>query len=122
LPDIVHPAVVDPVQFRAGCNGLIARGKEAIYPDNCPGCGKAVRVATVHSLKSLPHFFTSLVDSSKTFEIRKNDRNYRVGDTLRLREWNADTEQYSGFEVTRVVIYITAFAQQPGWVVMGIRE
>jgi len=61
------------------------------------------------------------VDGSKTFEIRKNDRDYRVGDKLTLREWHPDTEQYSGRHVYRVVTYVTAFNQAPGWIVMGIR-
>ncbi len=65
----------------------------------------------VHDLKTWPQFFEALVDDIKRFEIRKNDRNYQVGDKLRLREWKPDTEEYTGREVGRVVTYITAFNQ-----------
>jgi hypothetical protein len=75
----------------------------------------------VHDLKVWPQFFAALVDGSKAFEIRKNDRDYRVGDKLTLREWHPDTEEYSGRTASRVVTYVTAFNQAPGWVVMGIR-
>lgn len=46
LPDIKHPAAVNPFQFRAGCNGAIARGASVAYPDFCPACHRPVRVAT----------------------------------------------------------------------------
>lgn len=75
----------------------------------------------VHELKTHPCFFVDLVTNSKPFEIRKDDRGFKVGHKLRLREWDPNTEDYTGREVGRVIIYITAFKQEPGWVVMGIR-
>ena len=42
LPDLIDPYEVQPVQFQVGCNGLIARGAAAFYPDICPGCSKPV--------------------------------------------------------------------------------
>lgn len=76
---------------------------------------------TVHDLKTWPQFFEKLVDGSKTFEIRYNDRGFEVGHKLRLREWDPETGEYSGREVGRVVTYITSMHQQYGYVVMGIR-
>jgi hypothetical protein len=40
-----------------------------------------------HELKVMPIWFERLLDGSKTFEIRKNDRNYQCGDELILCEW-----------------------------------
>lgn len=40
-----------------------------------------------HELKSWPEFFQPIAEGWKTFELRKNDRNYQVGDVLILREW-----------------------------------
>lgn len=62
-------------------------------------------MSKTHNLKTWPVYFAALHDGTKTFELRRDDRGYEVGDTLRLREWDVDTE-YSGEEVTRTVTYI----------------
>ena len=58
-----------------------------------------------HELKILPKYFEPVVYDKKTFEIRKNDRDYHVGDKLILREWDPETG-YSGNQVVRYVSYI----------------
>lgn len=57
-----------------------------------------------HELKILPRWFEDVAHQKKTFEIRKNDRNYQVGDTLVLKEWYRG--RYTGREVKRKVSYI----------------
>jgi len=57
-----------------------------------------------HDLKILPEYFEPVLEGKKNFELRKNDRNYKVGDTLLLREWYAN--KYTGREVKRKVTYI----------------
>lgn len=42
----------------------------------------------VHSIKVQPPYFDALVDGSKTFEVRPNDRSYQAGDVLVLNEWH----------------------------------
>lgn len=42
---------------------------------------------THHKLKIHPPFFASVKRGDKPFEIRKNDRNFKVGDVLELEEW-----------------------------------
>ena len=41
-----------------------------------------------HILKVIPPYFDALVDGSKTFEVRKNDRAFQCGDTLILWEYD----------------------------------
>ena len=54
-----------------------------------------------HELKILPEYFGAVSLREKTFEIRKNDRDYHVGDTLVLKEW--DGEKYTGRQISRYV-------------------
>ena len=76
---------------------------------------------TIHELKTWPRFFEDVVSGRKTFEIRRDDRGFKVGDTLRLREWDYTSEKYTGQEEWFDVTYLTHFEQQPGYVVMAIR-
>ena len=41
---------------------------------------------TEHILKTWYSFFPDLLSGAKTAEVRRNDRDYQVGDTLILRE------------------------------------
>ncbi|WP_205125028.1 DUF3850 domain-containing protein [Aeromonas sobria] len=72
----------------------------------------------IHELKIKPEYFAAVVSGDKTFEIRNNaDRNFQVGDTLLLWEWDGG---FTGQTVERVVSYITDFEQKPGYVVLGL--
>ena len=57
----------------------------------------------IHELKSWPQFFTRVISGEKTFELRVNDRDFKLGDFLFLREYDPLTEQYSGrFQYARI--------------------
>jgi Domain of unknown function (DUF3850) len=60
----------------------------------------------LHDLKSWPDYFSAVADGRKTFEVRKDDRDFIVGDYLRLREWDPQTKAYTGREVERKITYI----------------
>lgn len=74
---------------------------------------------TIHELKILPEYFEAVVSGDKRFEIRKNDRNYKKGDILRLNEYQEG--QYTGDVHVAEITYITDYAQQDGYVVLGIK-
>ena len=48
----------------------------------------------IHGLKIRPKYFDAVRSGEKTFELRRNDRDFRVGDYLALNEW--DGESYTG--------------------------
>lgn len=77
----------------------------------------------VHDLKTWPEFYADLLSGAKTFELRKNDRGFEVGDELRLHEWDPLTEQYTGRRTTRKVIYLLEHRPGAGCAATyGLRE
>jgi ASC-1-like (ASCH) protein len=75
-----------------------------------------------HELKTEPPYFQAVLDGRKKFEIRKNDRDFQVGDKLILKEYDADVHVFTGRKVEVTVTYMTDYAQQPGYVVLGIES
>lgn len=84
-----------------------------------------------HELKTDPAVFAPVYTGEKTFEIRKNDRGFQVGDTLRLRETRFSGEEmaqghpleYTGREVSVQVKYILegpVYGLEAGWCIMAI--
>lgn len=66
-------------------------------------------LVTVHQLKTWPSFFAAVWDGSKQFELRKKDRDYKVGDLLVLREYDPDTHAYSGRSVVAEISFLTEY-------------
>lgn len=73
-----------------------------------------------HKLKILPEYFEAVIKGLKTFEIRKNDRDYKVGDKIVLREYNG--RKYTGREVLAHIRYITDYEQKEGYVVFSFKK
>ncbi len=71
-----------------------------------------------HELKCRPEYLFRIISGQKRFEIRKNDRDFQVGDFLVLREFDPDNDAYD--EIRVKVTYITTYEQKEGYVVMGI--
>lgn len=77
-----------------------------------------------HELKILREYFLDIMFEHKNFEIRKNDRDYHVGDKLILKEWNPYQSRYTGSEITATVDYIHygngEFGLAEGYCVLGL--
>lgn len=41
----------------------------------------------IHELKTWPIYFQAIIREGKNFELRKNDRDFKVGDHVRLMEY-----------------------------------
>lgn len=60
----------------------------------------------VHELKCWPEHFEPMSKGAKTHEVRVNDRDYKVGDVLYLREWAPLVSDYTGRFAVRVVTHL----------------
>ena len=78
-----------------------------------------------HKLKVHPSIYRSIVSKVKTWEIRKNDRDFDVGDHLQLREYDpGPCGDYTGQSVIATVMYIMhggRFGIPEGYCIMSIR-
>ena len=76
-----------------------------------------------HELKIKPEYFLEVMNGNKTFELRKNDRDYMVGDTIILKEFDED---YTGAQVERKISYLLMNCEQyglmDGFVILGLKE
>lgn len=83
-----------------------------------------------HELKTWPEFFQAILSGQKTFELRRDDRGFKVGDELWLREWNPTTQEYSGRSTVCRITYMldhrpnagcaAQFGLSPGFAILGI--
>jgi len=79
----------------------------------------------IHELKCWPTFFDAIDKGKKTFEVRKNDRDFQVRDILILQEWDPVEERYSGRLIFVEVVYILEGGQmgiEAGFVCMAIKR
>lgn len=60
----------------------------------------------VHELKTEQPSFQHIEQGIKRVEIRRGDRPFCPGDILCLKEYDADTQQYSGAEIQIVVTHV----------------
>lgn len=83
---------------------------------------KVVATGRTHDLKTWPGPFAAVRSGLKPWELRLNDRDYQVGDRLRLREWCPEASAYSGEIEERTVSWMLdgGFGLPPGYVVMSL--
>lgn len=67
-----------------------------------------------HKLKILPEYFEAVACGDKNFELRKDDREFSVGDMVCLEEWSPAEKKYTGRCVTRSITYILRNALEYG--------
>lgn len=79
--------------------------------------------SNVHMLKILPEFLAPLSTKEKNFEVRYNDRDYKVGDLLILQEWNPKKEIYTGRWICAQISYILDDPRycKEGYVILGLK-
>ena len=78
---------------------------------------------TTHELKILPNYFIEVWMGRKNFELRLDDRDYKVGDNLRLLEYHKG--EYTGYECNREIEYILRdcpeYGLKEGYVILSFK-
>lgn len=74
-----------------------------------------------HDLKCYPDYFEALNNGSKTFECRYNDRDFKVGDELLLREYDSK-QGYTARCIVMTVTYVLSefIGLKDGYVILGV--
>jgi ASC-1-like (ASCH) protein len=54
----------------------------------------------MHEIKIWPEYMQAIVDGRKTYELRRLERRYKVGDTLLIREYDTENKLLTGRELT----------------------
>ena len=83
-----------------------------------------------HALKTWPEYFEHLLYGLKTFELRKDDRGFQIGDKLLLQEYDPHGQEYSGREIEKTIIHLlrhrpkagcaAEFGLSPGYVILSL--
>jgi hypothetical protein len=50
----------------------------------------------MHELKSWPEFFGPIQEGRRTHELRRNDRGFKIGDIVLLREYDRCEREFTG--------------------------
>lgn len=75
----------------------------------------------IHSLKLSKKYFDDLQNGVKTFEVRKNDRGYKIGDTLILNEID-ENNKYTGRVIkAKITYFFSLFGLATGYCVLGVK-
>ncbi len=78
---------------------------------------------SLHSLKTWPPYFDHIRSGKKTFDVRKDDRDYRVGDLIYFEEYIPDKRKFTGERHPALISYKLnggQFGIEPGFCVLGL--
>lgn len=82
----------------------------------------------IHKVKCINPYFEDVLAGRKSFEIRKNDRNYKVGDLMILWEYNPEREMFMNRHCLVEIVYVFEgvkygkYGLHKGYVILGIKN
>jgi len=68
-----------------------------------------------HELKLCKRFYETVASGAKTYEVRKNDRGFKVGDTLRLIPVTDDEKRTYVTSLQPLLAEVSYMLAEPGW-------
>lgn len=79
---------------------------------------------STHDIKILPHYFEDVLKHIKTFELRKDDQNYQVGDIVNLHEFDGQnyTGQIATIQISYVLRNVSKYGLQDGYCIFTWKE
>lgn len=78
-------------------------------------------MSKTHELKTLWPFWEAVADGTKTFELRKNDRDFQTGDRLRLVRTVPGTPDIEKQVIEKTVTYVlSGWGLKNGFVALGL--
>lgn len=80
------------------------------------------RKSIIHELKIQPQYFNEVMNLNKHFELRKDDRDYQVGNSIILKEF--DNGKYTGkesgcLEITYILRNCPEYGLMDGYCIIG---
>ena len=79
-----------------------------------------------HALKTWKEYYKEQENGNKLFEIRKDDRPYKVGDKFLSQEYDNVKNEYTGRETTYFISYVLRNAEMfglaTGYVILQLKE
>lgn len=79
---------------------------------------------STHELKIWPRFYEEIKTGRKTYELRRDDRDFQCDDVLVLNEYDPDTKIFSGRQISRRVTSImrTFAGLEHGYCIMSLEK
>jgi hypothetical protein len=80
-----------------------------------------------HALKCWPEYYAPIEKGDKLFELRKDDRPFKTGDTVILQEYDNKLKEYTGNECQFAICFVlrdvpASFGLKPGFCVLGLKK
>ena len=75
----------------------------------------------LHELKIKDEYFKEVLRENKTFELRKNDRDYQVGDLIHF-VGNPSYNEKLVFQITYVLKDVPEYGLKDGYCILAIKE
>lgn len=68
----------------------------------------------IHELKTIPPYYQAVEEGLKNWDLRKDDRDFKVGEFVRLKEYDPVKKVYSGHYLIFRISYILRNAPKFG--------
>lgn len=79
-----------------------------------------------HALKTWMNYYQEQENGDKLFELRKDDRPYKVGDKFLSQEFDQHKNEYTGKEHLYIITYVLRnvemFGLKQGYVIIQLKE